>query len=117
MSDWSELSSHDATVARKLRTMMPTATVVATAIMSAASATDVRLSEATMPRAAIRPKTPKIAPATGLTAAAKTRVANGVASAAPTRTSASPPYEAKRLVPEWASHATAKPTNANNDFR
>src|SRR5213083_2706475 len=45
--------------------MMPTPTVVETAIMSAAMATAVRESELVIPRAAMRPRSPKLRPAIG----------------------------------------------------
>ena len=71
--------------------MIPTPTEAATAIMSAAIATAVRLSAAITPRVAMRPSTPNAAPTSGCEAHTAATVAPGVSSAAPSRIVKSPP--------------------------
>ena len=55
-------SSHTSTVVRKLPTMMPTDVVIATAVASAATSTDVRRSEPERLRAASSASTPSVRP-------------------------------------------------------
>ena len=57
-------SSQTSTVVRKLPTMMPTDVVIATAVASAATSTDVRRSEAERLRAASSASTPSVRPRT-----------------------------------------------------
>ena len=78
----SEVSSQRTTVARKLRIITPTPTVAETATMSAATATPVRESLATTPRAAMRPVRPRSPPSGGPAARAAPIIASGVRSAA-----------------------------------
>ena len=82
-SAWNDVSSHRTTLRRKLSIMIPTPTDADTAIISAAMATAVRLSAAATPRVAIRPSSPKAAPASGWDIRTTAMVTMGVSSAAP----------------------------------
>ncbi len=85
--------------------MMPTPTVTETAIIRAATATAVRLSEATTPRLAIRPRLPKSRPNGGRISRMRTTVAPGVSRAKPSTMSRRAAKLAIRFSPGMNSSA------------
>jgi hypothetical protein len=90
------------TVSRKLAIITPTPMAAATAIVSAAIATEVRESAATMPRVARRPSNPNVLPATRWAGRRSTTATAGVNSAPPTML-ASAPRDRYRMPPAGQS--------------
>ena len=92
--------------------MIDTPTMTATAVMSAATAMEVRLSERTMSRGAMRPRTPSSRPLSGATRRISMAVTGGASSAAAISTAKRPPKAVASPPPAASSAAAASVSSA-----